>query len=80
MKIYLLKTSPYNEQYIDYGYATDDDGLVAIAKKFVADYYFDTYIEPYKFEVDWAKKELSFKDGNGELVQTFYIVSMEPVQ
>lgn len=75
--IFLLKTSPHNEEFLyDDGYATTNEELEAIAKNYVAIYY---YANPKSLtsKVDLVKNTLTVTHEDG-MSKTFYIVEINP--
>ena len=82
--IYLLRTSPHNEEFNLDGYAVDDAGLMKLAINEVKEYFWiDGYPEPTAV-IDWETKivtaTLFDNDGSVDYEKDFYISVLEQVQ
>ncbi len=77
MKIYLLKLSEYNEEYIyNFGYAIDENGILSIAKKYAVNLLGGDKITA---KIDWTENKVHIYN-NDELVLTAFIVALDLVE
>lgn len=74
MKIYLLRRSLYNEDFLLEHYATNDNEICQIIKKYWQDYYNE---QPKSIDIYHGGKTIIVNGGDYDI--TFWISELEPI-